>query len=195
MTKRSSGFSLIEILAATVILIFLVLMLSQVFHQSSVSWDSGLRKATGNMTGRAVMGLMSRELMCAVLDKDIFQGTFEISSGNIKFMTLNKPPMADARIARLVQYRKSGFQIERSYQEKTASDNYYSWSAPGHIARMATNVESLLFYTPAGWSSGSGTLPKWVRIELKIKRDADVSGIKAWSLGPDGTNGTPISSW
>ena len=61
-----SGFSLIEVLVATALLVMIVLMLSQVFHASTTAWDSGLTRTQGAMTIRAVVGAIERDLRNAV---------------------------------------------------------------------------------------------------------------------------------
>ena len=66
----SSGFTLIEVLVATFILLVMVLILSKIYHQASIAWSAGFRRADGNMTGRATVGFMARELMNAVADDE-----------------------------------------------------------------------------------------------------------------------------
>ena len=53
MARRgTSGFTLLEILVAMAILMVLVLMMSTLFHQSTIAWDSGLRQAEMSMQAR-----------------------------------------------------------------------------------------------------------------------------------------------
>ena len=66
--RTVEGFSLLEILVAMSILVIIIMMMSGVFHQSRIAWDTGLRKARMNMGGRAVVDFMSRELSQAIAD-------------------------------------------------------------------------------------------------------------------------------
>ena len=60
------GFSLIEVMVATLIMLVIVIMIGAVFRQSVSSWDSGYAKAEGGMLIRTVVGGIQRELSTAV---------------------------------------------------------------------------------------------------------------------------------
>ena len=76
LSKRGgNGFSLIEVMVATAILMVVVLMIGAVFRQASSSWDSGYARAEGGMIVRGVIGSIERELSGAV-DGRMFGGVF-----------------------------------------------------------------------------------------------------------------------
>ena len=50
---------LIELLVAVTILAMILMIMSSIFHSSTVAWDAGMRKAHGNMSARAALGLMA----------------------------------------------------------------------------------------------------------------------------------------
>lgn len=60
------GFSLIEVMVATAVLLVVVLMVGAVFRQASSSWDGGYARAEGGMIVRGVLGSIQRELSQAV---------------------------------------------------------------------------------------------------------------------------------
>ena len=62
----AAGFSLIEVMVATAVLLVVVLMLGSVFRQASSAWDSGYARAEGGMVVRGVLGSIHRELSHAV---------------------------------------------------------------------------------------------------------------------------------
>ncbi len=66
LKRGGSGFSLIEVMVATAILMVVVLMIGAVFRQASSSWDSGYARAEGGMIVRGVIGSIERELSGAV---------------------------------------------------------------------------------------------------------------------------------
>lgn len=185
------GFSLIEILVAMTILVILVLIMSNVFHQSTVSWDGGLRKAEGNTTGRAVLGLLARELTEAVCDPRYLGDGTEIYDGasQIRFATLHGTNSATERIVRRLTYAHAGEQVERKEELKKVGKNYGGgWTGPSPVP-LGERITRLQFFTPDG-ANYTGSLPTWVRIELAVKRTDDVSGLWAWSPGPDGKDNT-----
>ena len=197
---RRGGFSLIEILVAVSILVVIVLMMSMVFHQSNVAWDSGTRKAEGNMTARAVLGFMARELSQAVSSSNILVNDIAHDSADITFVTLTGANSATQRVARRITYRLDEGTIMRQERSRKAGAGYGgSWS--GRDVALADKVTTLKFYTSDG-ENHTTTLPDWIRIELGIERTDDVSGLGAWSKGPDnGRGGRPddpaddIRSW
>ena len=60
------GFSLIEVMVATLILMILVLMTGAVFRAGASAWDTGYAKAEGGAIVRTVAGAIQRELSKAV---------------------------------------------------------------------------------------------------------------------------------
>ena len=196
------GFSLIEVLVATAILVILVLVMSTIFHQSAISWDSGERKAEGNMTARAILGFMSRELTEAVTDPSVFVGDTGISNNvdTITFVTLRGTNSATHRIARKVKYEFQDYPIEtiKRYEwirEKGENLDYgEGWVSPyPQGVDLGDRITRLKFYTSDGLDH-TETLPSGVRVEMAVRRSDDVSGVGAWSYGPDGLHnaGTPF---
>jgi prepilin-type N-terminal cleavage/methylation domain-containing protein len=203
--RKRQGFSLIEIMAATAIMVIIVLIMSAVFHQSSVAWDGGTRKAEGNMSARAVLGLMAREISEAAEDKyaigsptgtNYFKeiddtGHVFIDGGTrIAFTTISGEADADQRIARRIEYRVSGGSLIR--QEQRYKVNYIkSTGVPdlesGSTIELITNVCK---FAVSGKPNDNNA--QAVTIVLGLTRSADVSGVGAWSKGPNnGLDGTP----
>lgn len=65
-TGSKRGFTLIEVMVATGIMLVMVLMLGSLFRQATSSWDSGYVRAEGGMVVRGVLGAISRDLYSAV---------------------------------------------------------------------------------------------------------------------------------
>lgn len=122
--KSSSGFTLIEILAAMAVLVFLVLMLTQVYTEGANAWKAGSRSTYRNMHARAVMDFMARELSMAAFERGNDPAKNFLSMGynanampnnfglegadELFFVRLNKTPGSanegDKRSAQLVWY-------------------------------------------------------------------------------------------
>ena len=67
--RRRGGFTLIEVLAAMVIVAVLVLMLSRVFTESSRIWRLGMRQSEQMANARSVLDWLQRELQSAVANE------------------------------------------------------------------------------------------------------------------------------
>ena len=120
---RSSGFTLLELLVAMAILGILVLIMGQIFHQSSVAWDSGLRKAKGNMSARAALGFMSRELSGAIAYRDnIPNPKLDVDMrangpAEVTFRKLTVKDGEETRSVEKIRYYQDGDALMRDMQE------------------------------------------------------------------------------
>ena len=74
----AAGFSLIEVMVATSIVLILVVLVGSVFRQASSAWDSGYARAEGGMVVRGVLGAIQRELSRAV-DGRHFPGAWPLA--------------------------------------------------------------------------------------------------------------------
>jgi len=102
--KVRSAFTLIELLVAIVILAAIVVAMSQLFHESTVSWDSGKRRAEMMMTGRAILDFVAREVAMAVYELPGTPDGYEVSSGSSPSFVV----LEGTNFPYMVQYQPSG---------------------------------------------------------------------------------------
>lgn len=183
----SGGFSLLELLVAMAIFVMIVLMMSTIFHQSGIAWDSGTRRAQNGMTARAVLGFMARELMEAVGEQNsplIFQRP---TPTTVIFRNASGVTDSGKRTARRIQYKMLGDTITRKEDTFLANDPYqYGGWTDGSEVAIADNVKELKFEADAKWENDPvPTLPAWLRITIKLSTLDDVSSVGAESAGPD----------
>ena len=94
--RRRRGFTLIEVMVATGILLIIVMMVGGLFTQASSVWDAGYVRAEGGMVARAIVGAIQRDLQTAV-DGRAFDGLgfgtkpLVSESGTIKFVSMKTP--------------------------------------------------------------------------------------------------------
>jgi prepilin-type N-terminal cleavage/methylation domain-containing protein len=192
---RKTGFSLLELLVAMAIFVMIVLMMSTVFHQSSVAWDSGTRKAQNGMTARAVLGFMARELMEAAEDTAGSATAsdpplrFTYTGTTVTFNKLSNEPTSTERSALRIHYECTGGEILRKEDVYLAASVYEGatgWQEGSEVA-LADGVSTLNFIWPGDWSPGPGAnaLPPWVTIRIELTTFDDVSTVGAESAGPD----------
>jgi len=197
-SQTRTAFTLIEVMVAVSIMAILVVIMSAIFHQSSVAWDSGTGRMKANVTARAVLNLMEGELSHAVTDSrmkmNIGLMTKEPGSPTIWFWALTGEADTTNRMLRKISYVRSGDAILRKLWKvdaKTAYSNAIdgtAGAAPDHEAVLATNVQEVYFQ---GWPGDESfetrsSLPGGVKIRLAIGRADRVSNLAAWSAGPDG---------
>lgn len=76
--SSKTGFTVIELLAAMTILIFIVLMMTRIFTDVSESWSVGTRRVQTAAEGRVIMDFIVKELTQAIADDVV---TFKTYSG------------------------------------------------------------------------------------------------------------------
>ncbi len=115
--SRRAGFTLIEILVATTILLVIVILASLVFQQTTGAYQTGERKVNAQVALRNIVGAVTRDLALAVDARDygdIIDDTyFPDTTGNrISFVALTGTPGIDvdgkkdekSSTARLIEY-------------------------------------------------------------------------------------------
>ena len=192
--RGEQAFSLIEVLVATAILVVIVIMVSMVFHQSSIAWNAGLQNAKSNMTARSILGNVQRELALAVdaTRYGVLGSPMEASGGKLKFVALGgehaQQGGTPGRSPRLVEYNFAGGELTRQETPLTSADGVWSKGAP-KISTLSSTVESMSFLDPN--NVDSSLIPLWVEITLEFGRDDETSGIYAFSYGPNGEEDKP----
>lgn len=103
MTNRDSkrmgcaGFSMIEVLVASSILVVIVMMLAMLFQQTSLAWRTGVRRANSFMQVRSAIGAIQRDAAAAVDARSVPQELKDLVGGGqqnfsgfpLQFYTLN----------------------------------------------------------------------------------------------------------
>jgi prepilin-type N-terminal cleavage/methylation domain-containing protein len=183
---RRQGFTLLEILVAMSILVVIVLLLTQMFHQSSIAWDSGMRKVDLNMETRAVLSAMTLELTQAVGD-DVLQLNMTDDSTEVLFHTLKKPTSTNRAVER-VFYQWSGDGLLRQTR-KIQPQAAYATLLPSQQSTFLTNVVDVRFKVPVGGPYITN-LPPWLDVLVVTRREGESRMVTVKSCGRDGISGT-----
>lgn len=196
--NSKKGFSLIEVMTAMVIFIMIVLQMSQIFHESTVCWQGGERKARGGMDVRAMLGRMTREMSQAIAGPGaLYAGQLE-QGDSATFVTLAHDA-GSGRQAQKITYCIEGKSLVSYRWNWTGSagvnyldadaylnDNWSLVTKPAQPVTLSTNVSSLYFTPlPADFDSRN-KLPKSTRVMIGVLRSHDISRVAARSAGPDG---------
>ena len=186
--RNVSGFSLIEVLVATALLVMIVGMIGFVFRQSSMSWESGTRRADGISQIRAVAGAIERDLRLAV-DAREFKGLSQsFGQNSLEFIALADPDPDNPDDRALVRVTYSGGKkVERRANRLQCSGD--TWNASGREVRSILldggkqGDPNISFSVPDGYQQGDG-LPAYVTIEADIDVTESFSGLTVRSKGP-----------
>lgn len=76
--RKTGGFTVIELLAAMTVLIFVVLMMTRVFTETTGIWSRGAKNIQSAVEGRVIMDFIVKEMTQAIADDVV---TFKLNSG------------------------------------------------------------------------------------------------------------------
>lgn len=194
LRRPRAGFSLIEVLVATTLLVIIVIMVGMVFRQSTLSWQSGISRADGNMLVRTVVGAIERELRLAVDARQFFPNNpraMTLSGDAIEFVALlegagveREPTLIKltggsevTRTARRLRWNGS------KWIESAAETTTLMYSQPG-------DVQPNLFFAWKENPADKPGLPLWVNLQASLTPAAGFRGVRAASAGRDRKFGT-----
>ena len=213
------GFSLIEVMVATAVLLVVVLMVGAVFRQASSSWDGGYARAEGGMIVRGVLGSIQRELSQAV-DGRKFPGAWThkdvpvyVNGSTLEFIRPHFDQEAKAERYHLVTYTASSGKVTRKWAELTWNSAGKKWSPTGgdsaDIYKDGTGMRPGFGFKARfefagdevddpGVGLGPDGNPKtgvfWtvptVSLRVDLVRTGSFSGLRVRSLGRDGKKDT-----
>jgi len=136
------GFTLIEILVATTILLIIVMLMSMVFQQSSGAYQSGTTRVNAQKVLRIILGVISRDMTLAAdsrsypgLDQqfDAYKAAFVALTGN--------PDAAGRRAPQWIEFSYADGKVTRRCTD-------LKWDEPGKkwtkVAAAGTQQESVL---------------------------------------------------
>lgn len=192
------GFSLIEVMVATTILMIIVIMVGNIFRHSTSAWETGYSTAEGASGVRSVLGTVERELAQAIDGRTYGLSDPVVVSGNsIEFYRYSEPIKKGStdRELQKIKYTFGKNNVTRSLNGKSVTLFSKQASVGGNsetdvdfdvgcieIEESDLNLNSEL--KGKGW-----TVPSvWVR--ARIVRTSSFAGMEARSYGPDGKKGT-----
>lgn len=190
--KGSSGFSLVEILVATTILLVIVVLVSMVFQQQSAAFQAGVDRTQGQSALRSVMGMVSRDLSLAV-DSEDYLGLpkNKFSSTSLSFLALTGVDGKD-NVGADSEGTLSLQLIKYSYKNKVVSRKVSNisfskgeWKASGEeesaLNSKSNPINDLKFIVEGGTS----TMPNNIRILASTKANTTASPVSGHSAGPN----------
>ncbi len=202
-----NGFSLIEVLVATSILLIIVVMIGDIFNRSSSAWDSGYARAEGGMIVRGVLGTIQRELSSAV-DGRLFgmSDPIQVSGSSVSFFCF-KTSEKNERELHKVEFRWTGSEMKRSdtryknsggswtpdggatdsvlYSEESDTANKTYYSAVFKFEKASMNDRESDYDLNDNGDQIVWNIP-YLTVTVELTRTGHFTGVEAISLGPNG---------
>ncbi|MBO7298273.1 MAG: prepilin-type N-terminal cleavage/methylation domain-containing protein [Kiritimatiellae bacterium] len=203
----NKGFSLIEVMVATTILMIIVIMVGNIFRHSSNAWETGYAVAEGTSGIRSVLGTIHRELSQAVDGRkcgEKWESPILIKGDSIEFYRYVEPTKKGSTepevqkitytLGKTVKRKvKTGKEDEGSetilYSKRTAvggnsdADVIFEVVPPSDLNMNNMNLNE-------GVSEDDFWTVPFVVVKAKISRKSTFAGMEARSYGPDGKRGT-----
>ena len=185
----NQGFSLIEVLVATALLVMIVGMIGFVFRQSSMSWDSGTRRADGISQIRAVAGAIERDLRLAVDAREFgMQNVFRANSLSFVILSDPDPDNPNDRALEKVEYTP-GETVTRKASRLTCKNGKWGTDAGKTWTLLDSNASSgdnpVVKFEPELDDDDPEGLPVYVTIQADITTTESFSGLEVLSKGPN----------
>ena len=202
---RRGGFTLIEVMVATAVMLIMVVMIGALFRQASSSWDSGYATAEGGMAVRSVIGALTRDLATAIdgriygLDKPV-----KVDGSSVELICY-KPAKASGgtyrREIHRIKYdggpsvrRTDSVLIGNAWKPVGKPSTIYAGGTGANGAkctfRAADPIDEYKLRSyerkaPAFKDSLAWEIPS-VKVRVELTRTGSFSGLTVISHGPDG---------
>jgi len=213
--RSAAGFSMVEVLVASTILVVIVMMLGMLFQQTSLAWRTGTRRAESFMQVRSGVGAIQRDAAAAV-DARFLPAAYvtegqKFSGGSLLFYTLTGGVEIDKdgnplynRSLKKVTYDTAGNRTEKTLQGNgswgTEKKSNVLTSAERQSSKNRPDTSLTTFEANYGQSADnldSDGLPLAVTFSAKVTTTGNNLDIGAWSYGPDRKPNTKddIKTW
>jgi type II secretory pathway pseudopilin PulG len=211
MKSNRSGFSMIEVLVASTIMIMIVMMLGMLFQQTSQAWRTGKQRADTYQQVRALFGAIQRDASAAIDQNSLPQSLIKALGcgdqnfgGPLSFYTLTGTGFNNADDLPSGTPRRSITYV--TYSGVTRTVKTYIPSDPGFAAgdspsgpivsssgngAQVTPPDFKAYYDSKTGPSGANPFPAYVTVSAGVNSAGVRSfDIGAASGGPDRTMGT-----
>lgn len=206
-----NGFSMIEVLVASAILVVIVMMLAMLFQQTSLSWRTGVKRADAYMQIRSAIGAIQRDASAAVdartiplaLRNKLKPGGGQQFAGGLGFFTLTGDGFYDDntpyRALTYVTYNGNGDRTEAVLKANGTKQDLPDSNVLNFVDKASSQnkpVTKITRFDPVFGADNQG-LPLFVNIEARVTYTGNALDIGAESAGPDKAWGTKddIRTW
>ena len=192
--NRRSGFTLIEVLTAIVVVAMITIACATMFNQATDSVTAGTRRAEWNILGRSLVHLIASEVSDSVFWTNTIPGAaqFEFTietngSGNVdklSFVRMRNNWAEDSegiRAATRITYRLlDDFTVERKSEVLLEGENmqYEADWTNAVVGAVGTNIYGLAVVPDPDWMEGEG-LPRYMDVFVDLVAQDDIAVYQA----------------
>lgn len=197
------GFTLLEVVVATSILIVLTLMIGSLFRQATSAWNTGRVRGEGSMIARGVMGSVSRDLATAIDGRPygFADGGPVASGGTLQFVCLKASDSEGSSVHKIVYTvsRTSATRHDSVWRDGSGFQSTGDAATLFSISSRDSPVESAEFELVGATAGSNGRTrpfektggPQWtgataVKLRIKLSQKGAFSSVSVRSLGKNG---------
>ena len=184
------GFSLVEILVATTVLLIIVMLVSMIFQQTNAAYQSGTVRVEAMMELRSVVGTIARDLTLAVNSDHYPGGAFmnEFRADSLQFVALTgTPDNTGKRTPQWIEYAYTGMRVNRRCWDMICTrrdDGTLHWNTAGAAQESVLNPsQGLVVRFERFPPTETSMLPLRVDIECEVVHPGRNSAISARAAG------------
>ena len=195
----NKGFSLIEVMVATTILMIIVIMVGNIFRHGTNAWETGYSTAEGASGVRSVLGTVQRELAQAIDGRKYgLDDPISVKGSSIEFYRYIEPSKKGStdREVQRIKYTFGTDEVTRKvdngkevtlFSKQTSVGGNTEIKVEFDLDKIKIKEDDLDLND--GFEGEAWTIPSvWVR--ARITRTSSFAGMEARSYGPDGKKDT-----
>jgi len=184
--NRRSGFTLIEVLTAIVVVAMITIACVTMFNQATDSVTAGTRRAEWNILGRSLVHLIASEVSDSVFWTNTIAGAaqFKFETNELSFVRMRTNWAEDSegiRAATRITYRLlDDFTVERKSEVLLEGENMQyeaDWSN-AVVGAVGTNIYGLAVVPDPDWMEGEG-LPRYMDVFVDLVAQDDIAVYQA----------------
>ena len=210
--RKRAGFSMIEMLVASTILVVIVMLLGMLFQQTSLAWRTGVRRADSFMQVRSLVGSIQHDASAAIDARTVPEELKSTLGGKpqkfdgwpLQFYTLsgsgfknNNPGGVPLRALSYITYSQEGKRTETVLCGDGNPDDPKASDVKKIVANKTSLATTLNDVRPEFGALPTEGLPLFLTFTVEVEIAGKSYDIGAASAGPDKVWGTKddIRTW
>ena len=210
--RKRAGFSMIEMLVASTILVVIVMLLGMLFQQTSLAWRTGVRRANSFMQVRSLVGSIQRDVSAAIdartipeeLKSTLGGAAQKFNGWPLQFYTLNvsgfknnSPGGVPLRALSYITYSQEGKRTETVLCGDGNADDPRNSDVKKIVVNPIGLTTTLSEVKPEFGDLPTDGLPLFLTFTVDVEIAGKSHDIGAASAGPDKVWGTKddIRTW
>lgn len=206
MKRNNGGFSMIEVLVASTIMLMMVMMLGMLFQQTSQAWQTGKQRANAYQQVRSFFGAIQQDASSAINTNSLpgVPNKPQTFDGSLAFFTLTGTGLKGGTVARrslkYVTYKGATRTVATylanpsgGYTAGDSSTTQFDNSDPNGATIEVGDMKAYAFDTDGkteNFNPSTHSFPAYVTVQASVSPNAVKSyNVGAASGGPDKTMG------